>query len=137
MTTRPNNINTIPAMKSFNLLRTTMVIATVFTLGYTRAAEPPVTTGTTDASLERALDKELNKHVSFPLLRTNDMTGEVFVSFVVNKEGKVEVINASSSNDELCAYVLAKLALVDIGDNPTGTWKTEHVRFVFAPEGSI
>ncbi|MEO8066519.1 MAG: hypothetical protein ABI599_02375 [Flavobacteriales bacterium] len=123
-------------MKRFSLLRTTLVLATVFTMGYARAAEPPAgAEGNT--TMERALDKELSKHLSFPLLRNTDMTGEVFVSFVVNKEGKLEVINASSTNDELCAYVLRKLALVDIGENPTGTWRTEHVRFTFGPEGSI
>lgn len=123
-------------MKRISLLRTALTLATVFTFGYSRAAEPPVTADG-NATMERALDKELSKHLSFPLLRTNDMTGEVFVSFVVNKEGKLEVINATSTNDELCAYVLRKLALVDIGENPAGTWKTEHVRFTFGPEGSI
>ncbi|MFZ1687170.1 MAG: hypothetical protein WAU70_07100 [Flavobacteriales bacterium] len=125
-------------MKRISLLRTALVFATVFTMGYARAAEPPAAgTETTNANMERALDKQLSKHLSFPLLNKTDMTGEVFVSFVVNNEGRLEVINATSTNDELCAYVLRKLALVDIGENPNGTWKTEHVRFTFAPEGSI
>lgn len=125
-------------MKHITLLRTAFVLATVFTMGYTRAAEPPVAGAeVSSTTLERALDKQLSKHISFPLLRNTNMTGEVYVSFVVNKEGKLEVISASSTNDELCAYVLRKLALVDIGENPNGTWRTEHVRFTFGPEGSI
>lgn len=125
-------------MKRISLLRTALAFATVFTMGYARAAEPPAADApAASASLERALDKELSKHLSFPLLRNTDMTGDVYVSFVVNKEGKLEVISATSTNDELCAYVLRKLALVDIGENPTGTWRTEHVRFTFGAEGSI
>ncbi|MBK7554733.1 MAG: hypothetical protein IPI55_09040 [Flavobacteriales bacterium] len=125
-------------MKRLTLLRTALVLATVFTMGYTRASEPPVAGAeASNATLERALDKQLSKHISFPLLRNTNMTGEVYVSFVVNKEGKLEVISATSTNDELCAYVRRKLALVDIGENPDGTWRTEHVRFTFGPEGSI
>ena len=47
------------------------------------------------------------------------MTGEVFVSFVVNTEGKLVVIDCNSANQELRNYVLGRLERVDIGDNPT------------------
>lgn len=120
--------------------------ATVFQLAPARAAGP-VTPSTTapatmapamaanSATLQRALDHQLNKHVVYPLLeRQADMTGVVEVSFVVNTEGRIEVIAATSENDALCDYVLRKLGKVDIGDNPSGTWKTSHVRFVFRPE---
>ena len=148
MHTPSNYTNSTTTMKRISLLtcrsfiakagRTTLVFATVFTMGYARAAEPPATGPLApNASMERALDKQLSKHLSYPLLRDNDMTGEVYVSFVVNKEGKVEVISATSSNDELCTYVLRKLALVDIGENPAGTWKIEHVLFTFGAEGGI
>ena len=71
----------------------------------------------------------------YPLMeRKREMDGEVRVSFVINAAGKVEVISAASENAELRAYVLRKLDKVDIGENPSGTWKTEHMRFVFHPE---
>ena len=84
---------------------------------------------------ERELKKQINRLVTYPLLeRKRTMDGEVDVSFVINAAGKVEVITAASDNAELRAYVLRKLEKVDIGNNPSGTWKTEHMRFVFRPE---
>ncbi|MBK9077578.1 MAG: hypothetical protein IPL77_21880 [Flavobacteriales bacterium] len=112
-----------------------LLLATVFTFGYTRAAEPVrIPTRNTDA-LERAVEQALNKHVVFPLLeRGHNMTGEVFVSFVVNKEGRLEVLESFSQNEPLREYVLGKLAKIDIGENPDGIWRTSRVRFVFRPE---
>ena len=84
---------------------------------------------------ERALKKQIDQFVTYPLMeRKREMDGEVRVSFVINAAGRVEVISAVSANPELRAYVLRKLDKVDIGDNPAGTWKTEHMRFVFRPE---
>ncbi len=84
---------------------------------------------------ERELKNQIDRLVTYPLLeRKRTMDGEVEVSFVINAAGKVEVIAANSENAELRAYVLRKLEKVDIGENPSGTWKTEHMRFVFRPE---
>ena len=84
---------------------------------------------------ERELKKQLNRYVTYPLMeRKREMDGEVRVSLVINAAGKVEVISAVSADPELRAYVLRKLERVDIGENPSGTWKTEHMRFVFRPE---
>ncbi|MCB0816283.1 MAG: hypothetical protein KDB77_02070, partial [Flavobacteriales bacterium] len=85
--------------------------------------------------IERSLERELNRHVIFPVMEEKkDMTGEVFVSFVVNTEGKLVVIDCNSANQELRNYVLRRLERVDIGDNPNGVWKTTRMRFVFRPE---
>ena len=64
------------------------------------------------------------------------MSGEVYVSFVIDKEGRIEVLECSSPNAQLKAYVLRKLARIDIGDNPEGSWKTTHMLFNFHPEHS-
>lgn len=115
--------------------RSLFLLATVFTLGYARAAEPvrmkPLTKRST---LERTLDRALSNTLAYPLLAKDDMTGEVYVSFVINKEGRIEVIDSSSPNEKLKAYVLRKLARIDIGDNPDGSWKTTHMVFNFRPE---
>ena len=118
------------------ILRTTLLLASVITLGYSRAAEPVVPSAPANhrSSLERSLDRALNKHLSYPLLEKADMTGEVMVSFVIDKEGKLEVLQCSSANDRLKAYVLRKLARIDIGDNPEGIWRTSHIKFTFRPE---
>lgn len=117
------------------IARTTLLLATVFTMGAATAADPFKVNTPAKTSMERALDRQLSKHLSFPMLeRGHDMTGEVTVSFVVNAEGHVEVVNATSNNDDLRAYVLRKLSKVDIGSNPEGVWRTSHIRFVFRPE---
>jgi hypothetical protein len=128
------------------LNRATLLLATVSLLGQVRAAEPPGSecTVTADAVtsaavvpvlLQRELDRQLNKHVVYPLMeKANVADGVVLVSFVIDREGRVEVIDAQSPNSWLRDYVLRRLARVDIGDNPTGTWRTTHMRFVFHPE---
>ena len=68
------------------------------------------------------------------MLEKADMTGEVYVSFVIDKEGRIEVLECSSPNAELKAYVLRKLARIDVGENPEGSWKTTHMLFNFHNE---
>lgn len=118
------------------IIRSLFLLATVFTMGYTRAAEPfRVGNSASEVRLERSLERELNRHVIYPVMEEKtDMTGEVFVSFVVNTEGKLVVIDCTSANKHLRDYVLRRLERVDIGDNPNGVWKTTRMRFVFRPE---
>ncbi len=117
------------------ITRTLLLFATVFTFGYTRAAEPlRVPANTKRSNLERSLDRALRNNISYPLLDRADMTGEVFVSFVINTEGRIEVLECNSANERLKSYVLRKLARIDIGDNPEGSWKTTHMRFNFHRE---
>ena len=120
------------------ILRFTLLLAVVLTLGQARATEP-LFTNTNDAkrsALERNLDRALNKHLSFPLLDDKDITGEVYVSFVIDQEGRVEVLDCNSANDDLREYVLRKFARIDIGDNPQGIWRTTHMHITFRPERS-
>ncbi|MBK9275206.1 MAG: hypothetical protein IPM49_11805 [Flavobacteriales bacterium] len=116
------------------MIRTALIVLTLFSTGpVLRAAEPARTTGAD--KLELAVERALNRHVVFPLLeRKHDMTGEVTVSFVVNSEGRLEVLECWSANEPLRQYVLSKLAKVDVGDNPDGIWRTTRVHFVFRPE---
>lgn len=116
--------------------RSVLLLALVSTFSAIQSAPPadPLRANVPSAQ-ERELKQQLNKYVTYPLMeRKRDMDGEVSVSFVINAAGKVEVISAVSDNQELRAYVLRKLDKVDIGENPSGTWKTEHMRFVFRPE---
>jgi hypothetical protein len=122
------------AMKTI-ISRSLLLFATVFTLGYARAAEPLRThVDAKRSALERSLDRALNKNLVFPLLDSREMTGVVNVSFVVDKEGRIQVLECSSANPSLKAYVLRKLARIDIGENPEGSWKTSHIRFNFHKE---
>lgn len=117
------------------ILRTALMLALMPVLDRTLASEPatPLRMAVTPSAMERELDHQINKLVNYPLGSTG-MDGDVYVSFVINTDGKVEVLNAFSDNDGLCAYVLEKLAKVDIGTNPGGMWKTTHMRFRFHPE---
>lgn len=117
--------------------RTALLIATVFVLGSAQAAKPIVDDGSTASKhriLERNLDRALNRHLSFPVNAKENMTGEVFVSFVIDQEGRVEIMECHADNAGLKAYVLRKLARIDIGDNPAGVWRTTHMHIVFRPE---
>lgn len=117
--------------------RSLFVLATIAILGHTKAINPPtkaVDNSTKLATMERNLERALNRNVAFPLLAKENMIGEVYVSFVIDKEGKVEVLSCHSDNDALSDFVLRKLARIDIGDNPEGIWKTTHMRFNFRPE---
>ena len=112
-------------------------LATVLTIGQAMASGPERTNTAPApaATLERELDRQIDKFVTYPLLeRRHNMDGEVLVSFVIDTEGRVKVIGAHSANTALCEYVLRMLAKVDIGDNPDGLWKTTHMRFSFHPE---
>lgn len=113
-----------------------ITLAAVFMFGHVRAAEPlPVAAPAPSVDKERELERQINKYVTYPLMeRAHRMDGEVLVSFVIDTEGKVKVINALSANTVLCEYVLRMLAKVDIGDNPDGLWRTTHMRFSFRPE---
>ena len=113
-----------------------IVLAAIFTIGRVRAAEPlPARAPAPSIDKERELERQINKYVTYPIMeRAHHMDGQVLVSFVIDTEGKVKVINARSVNTALCEYVLRMLAKVDIGDNPDGLWRTTHMRFDFRPE---
>ena len=117
--------------------RSLFLLGTIAILGQAKAINPPllaVDNSSKLADMERNLEHALNRNIAFPLLAKENMTGEVYVSFVIDKEGKVEVLSCRSDNDALSEYVLRKLARIDIGENPDGIWKTTHMRFNFRPE---
>lgn len=122
------------------ITRIALMLCTVFTMGYARAASPFTGTGTGPSDqrteLERVLDRQLNKYLTFPWLERDQaaMLGEVRVAFVINNEGRVRVLECESANKRLLDYVLRKLARIDVGENPDGTWKTTHLHLVFRPQ---
>lgn len=117
------------------ITRSTLLIAAAMTIGFTQAAEPVRTTTLAKrTALERTLDRALSKHLSYPLGAKEDMTGEVYVSFVVDREGDLEVLECRSTNEALKDYVLGKLAKVNVGENPDGIWRKSHFRIAFRPE---
>ena len=125
-------------MKTLNL-RHASAFALLLLAAGTRAAAPaePATlfAASNSAAMERAVHHQMNRFVIFPLAQDTDhLLGTVDVGFVVNTEGHVVVVSTASENEELCAYVVAKLKRIQVGPNPSGLWKTSHVRFTFRAE---
>ncbi len=85
--------------------------------------------------MERAVKHQINRYVIFPLEdEAEALFGTVEVQFVVNMEGRLVVTAAHSENQDLCDYVVEKLRRVQVGPNPSGLWKTSHMRFEFRAE---
>lgn len=118
-------------------LSTTMLtLAAFLTFNQVQASPPadPLRSESSDTR-SRELRKQIDRFVTYPLFgRKPVMDGAVEVNFTINAEGRVQVISANGTSEELRGYVLSKLAKVDVGDNPTGTWRIERMRFVFHPE---
>lgn len=130
---RLNGRNTTPTTMYRMFSHSSLALALALTLGTAQAA-PPDRSVAPGAALDRALQRQLNRHLVYPVMAGDDLSAEVTVSFAVRVDGRLEVIEATGTNAALRAYVLQRLARVDIGDNPEGAWRTSHIRFVFRPE---
>lgn len=121
-------------MRTF-ISRSLLFSAALFLVSLAQAAEP-VRTGNAEKRnhMERTLDRALNKHLSFPAASKANMLGDVYVSFVIDKVGRVQVLDLRADNEQLKEYVLRKLARIDIGENPEGIWKTTHMHITFRPQ---
>jgi hypothetical protein len=86
------------------------------------------------AAMERELMRQIDKYITYPLLDRHDMDGEVLISLVIDAKGQAEVIEAHATSVDLLEYVLRRLQKVDIGANPSGTWRTTYLHLTFGPE---
>ncbi len=122
-------------MKTF-IHRSIILLALSLIMGSTFSADPIRHNDSSmkRSTLERNLDRALNRHLSFPLAAQGDMIGEVYVSFVIDKDGDLQVLDCRSANAELREHVLTKLARINVGQNPEGIWKTTHMHIRFRPE---
>jgi len=93
-----------------------------------------VADGTDPTSISKALKQQLNKHMVSPVFHDHDMTGTVQADFVLDKNGKVKIINLESQNNALKAYVERKLLKIKVSGNTDGFWKTTSLSFVFRKE---
>jgi len=115
-------------------------MAIVFTMNSAKAegngATPVLNNKTVKMEmLKKELNRELSQNVVFPYQeRNHDMHGTVLATFVVDREGKLEVLDIKSTNSELGDYVREKLAKVDLEDNNDGIWRKTTVKFVFRKE---
>lgn len=118
------------------IARSLVLAATLFTIGFAQAGTPAdLTAGKAHrATLERNLERALNKHLAFPLTIKEKTTADVRVSLVIDQQGKVKVLECEGGNQALNDYVVRKLERIDVGENPDGIWKTTHLLIRFRPE---
>lgn len=116
-------------------------MAIVFTMNSAKAGGDELTPKTTNSTavklemLKKELNKELSQNVVFPYLeRDHDMYGTAVATFVVDNEGKLEILDIKSTNEHLVGYVRSKLQKVDLDDNNDGIWRKTTVKFVFKKE---
>lgn len=118
-------------------IRKAFLLAALLILGHANAKGPGtggrIAPEPGRSAMQRALDRQLNRHIIYPMMGTADMTGEVTVSLAVNAQGRIEVLEATGTNEALKAYVLRRLALVHIGTVPEGGWHPARIRFNFRP----
>ena len=122
-----------------SIIRIALSIALVLSIGLVNAAGPVEAGNGNDSgispAMERAVIHQINRTIPFPLTGDEDhMYGIVEVAFAVNTEGDLVILSAESENQELCDYVVRKLTRIHIAPNPSGLWRTSHVRFTFHPE---
>ena len=84
--------------------------------------------------LEMELDKQIDRYVTYPYLEREPMYGAVVVTYVVDTEGKLKIMNSEATNPGLLDHVLAKLERIDVGENPSGLWTKTTARFLFIPQ---
>jgi len=78
-----------------------------------------------------ALRKKIDRHVIFPVFQQQNMQGTVDVSFQIDNDGNLKIIQINSSNPELIDYVLSKLKKIQLDKEDSSIGQTIKYRFVF------
>jgi hypothetical protein len=135
---RPSAATTLNAMRTI-VTRIALPFLLALSFGLVQAAGPAAEAnginGVNDPSMEQAVMDQIIRFIRFAVLVGGvPMYGVVEVAFVVNTEGRLVIRAADSENQDLCDYVVRKLARIHVGPNPSGQWNTSHVRFTFRPE---
>lgn len=77
------------------------------------------------------LRKKIDKHVIFPVFQQQNMQGTVDVSFQIDNDGNLKIIQINSSNPELIDYVVSKLKKIHLDKEDSSIGQTIKYRFVF------
>lgn len=77
--------------------------------------------------------KEMVSHkIKYPAFASEQkIEGEVYVSFTVKNDGKVNIIRTNSANEELGNYVVEKLQSISFKQTDIEEGKTFNMKFVF------
>ncbi|MFM9986472.1 MAG: hypothetical protein ACKVOK_14630 [Flavobacteriales bacterium] len=88
----------------------------------------------TDANREQTkqmLDKEIQKHVFFPVLSAATTNATVDVILRINASGNVEVVSANSTNEQIKLFVQKQLSEITLNKEIVQTGEVFHYRFSF------
>jgi outer membrane biosynthesis protein TonB len=77
------------------------------------------------------IKKMVDKHMVYPIFQIQSMEGTVEVSFKINDDGEVNILNIKSSNPDLIDYVVKKLKKIKLEESDDGSGQTIKYRFVF------
>ena len=83
---------------------------------------------------ESKLKQKISNKITFPYLSQGDMEGEVSISFMVNEEGRLDVLSIDSSNKDLIPYVLRRLSKVVLPLNDATIGTTQSFKLNFKKE---
>jgi hypothetical protein len=95
-----------------------------------------LTAGTTNVATPygKDLKRQINKTVVFPEDTPSTYTGTVDVTFFVNPEGRLNIIEINSDNDRLRKYVFEKLEKIELTPRTDETPEFHRYRFNFKKE---
>lgn len=77
------------------------------------------------------LDKEIQKHVFFPVLSAATVNATVDVILRINDAGQVEVVTAQSPNEQIKLFVEKQLSEITLNKEVVQAGEVFHYRFSF------
>jgi hypothetical protein len=87
--------------------------------------------GLGDNTASSSLRRKIDRHVIFPVFQQENMQGTVDVSFQIDLEGHLKIIQINSTNPELIDYVVTKLKKIQLDKEDGNVGQTIKYRFVF------
>ncbi|NLJ06065.1 MAG: TonB family protein [Sphingobacteriales bacterium] len=113
-------------MKKFSAILVLVLIAGTSFLSI--AKENPGNETNTNAKATQILTKQ----IEYPAFaKEQKIQGDVYVSFTVNKDGRIENIQANANNEVLKNYVISKLSTSNVAELNNEAGQTIYVKFSF------
>lgn len=80
---------------------------------------------------KQLLDKEIQRHLFFPLMQKMEAATVVTVVLSVQADGTLKIINTSSANDEAKAFVVNRLQTIVLDKTEVTVGEVFHYTFRF------
>ena len=106
-------------------------ICLLLAMGFTIPAFSADNPESTREQTKQLLDKEIQKHVFFPILSAATTNTTVDVILRINNAGQVEVVSANSDNEQIKLFVQKKLSEIVFNKESVNTGEVFQYRFSF------